>query len=201
VLHLLPHWNWDDRLGRNVPVFCYTNYPKAELFVNGVSQGVREKNMNNRLERYRLMWKDVIYEPGEIRVVAMDASGNPVASETIKTASDPYSIRLTPDREVIRADGKDLSFVTVEVVDKDGNLCPRAGHLILFNLSGPGKLKAVCNGDPTDHTGFASNYMRVFNGKMIAVVESTREAGEITLEAGSSRHLQPAETMIVTRGD
>lgn len=135
VLHLLPHWNWEDRLGQNVPVFCYTNYPKAELFVNGKSMGVKGKNRRNKYERYRLMWKDVIYQPGEIKVVAYGDDGIPADTVSIKTAGNTYRLRTVVDRREITADGRDLAFVTVEVVDKEGNLCPRADNL-LFLKSG-----------------------------------------------------------------
>ncbi|MBV5315553.1 MAG: DUF4982 domain-containing protein [Prolixibacteraceae bacterium] len=181
VLHLLPHWNWPERIGQNVPVYCYTNYPKAELFVNGVSAGVKQKDKSNKYSRYRLMWNDVIYQPGEIKVVAYDENNKAVAEQIIRTSGEPSTVKLTADRTTIKSDGKDLSFVTVEVLDKDGNLCPRADQLLFFKVSGAGTLKAVCNGDPTDQTSFASNYMPVFNGKMVAIIESTEESGEISM--------------------
>lgn len=179
VLHLLPHWNWPERIGQNVPVYCYTNYPKAELFVNGVSAGVRQKDKSNKYSRYRLMWKEVIYQPGEIKVVAYDENNKVVAEQQIRTSGEPFAVKLTADRGTIKSDGKDLSFVTVEVLDKDGNPCPRADQLLFFKVSGAGTLKAVCNGNPIDQTSFSSSYMRLFNGKMVAIVESTEESGEI----------------------
>lgn len=181
VLHVLPHWNWPDRVGQNVPVFCYTNYPMAELFVNGVSAGIKQKDKSNKYTRYRLMWNDVVYQPGEIKVVAYDENNKAVSEQIIKTAGEPYSVKLTADRERIKPDGKDLSFVTVEVLDKDGNLCPRSDYLFFFEVKGAGKLKAICNGNPIDHTSFASNNMRAFNGKMVAVIESEEDPGEISL--------------------
>lgn len=187
MLHLLPHWNWHDRMNDTVPVMCYTNYPKAELFVNGKSMGIKTKSKENIFTRYRLIWDDVIYETGEIKVVAFDNNNNPVASQTIKTTGKPYQIRLTPDRKEIHADGKDLSFITVEVLDKEGNLCPRANVLQFFEVEGAGKLRAVCNGDPTDHTSFVSNYMKTFNGKMVVIIQSTKQAGEISLKSSGSK--------------
>ena len=181
VLHLLPHWNWEDRLGQNVPVFCYTNYPKAELFVNGKSMGVKEKNKSSKYTRYRLMWDNLIYEPGEIKIIAYNDKNDSVASEVIKTAGEPYAVKLTVDRQTINANGKDLAFVTVEVVDKGGNLCPRANNLLFFEVNGNGRLKALCNGDATDQTSFVSNYMRVFSGKLVATVESGKILGDIEL--------------------
>ncbi len=187
MLHLLPHWNWHDRVNDTVPLMCYTNYPKAELFVNGKSMGIRVKDKSKTFTRYRLIWDKVIYQPGEIKVVAMDNNNNPMAEQVIKTAGEPYQIRLTPDRQTITADGKDLSFITVEVLDKDGNLCPRANILQFFEVKGAGKLKAICNGDPTDQTSFASNYMKTFNGKMVIVVQSTKEAGSISVRSEGSK--------------
>ena len=183
VFHVLPHWTWPERVNQKVPVFCYTNYPKAELFVNGKSMGVKQKDKSNTYTRYRLMWEDVIYQPGEIKVVAYNENNKVVAEKVIRTAGETYSIRLTADRNKIKADGKDLSFVTVEILDKTGNLCPKADNFLFFDVKGSGKLKAVCNGDPTDQTSFTSNYMRTFNGKMVVTIESDTEAGEIILLA------------------
>lgn len=196
VFHVLPHWTWPDRLNQNVPVFCYTNYPKAELFVNGKSMGTKQKDKSSMLKRYRLMWDDVIYEPGEIKVVAYDKNDKVVAEKIIKTAGETYSIKLTADRNTIKADGKDLSFVTVELLDKNGNLCPRATNLLFFDVTGAGKLKAVCNGDATDQTSFASKYMRTFNGKLVVTVESDTIAGEITLKVSGG--LLKAEEVKIT---
>jgi beta-galactosidase len=197
VFHVLPHWTWPDRLNQNVPVFCYTNYPKAELFVNGKSMGTRIKDKSSMLKRYRLMWDDVIYEPGEIKVVAYDKNDKVVAEKIIKTAGETYTIKLTADRQTIKADGKDLSFVTVELLDKNGNLCPRAANLLFFDVIGAGKLKAVCNGDATDQTSFASKYMRTFNGKLVVTIESETNPGEITLKV-SGGLLKAEEVKITT---
>lgn len=191
VLHLLPHWNWEERMERNVPVYCYTNYPKAELFVNGKSMGVREKNNNSKYERYRLMWNDVVYQPGEIKVVAYNEDGGVADTEVIKTAGPTYRIKTTVDRREISADGKDLAFVTVEILDKDGNLCPKADNLLFFDVEGEASLKAVCNGDPTDQTSFASDYMRTFNGKLVVVLQSSEKAGKAKLKVYGG-HLRPA---------
>jgi len=195
VLHVLPHWNWSDRSGQKVPVYCYTNYPKAELFVNGKSMGVKQKDKSAKYSRYRLMWNDVVYTPGEIKVVAYNDSNVAVAEEVIKTAGDSYAVRMNVDRPEIRADGKDLAFVTVEIVDKAGNLCPLADQLLFFEVSGAGKLKALCNGNAVDQTSFSSNYMRVFNGKLVAVIESTDLAGQINLKAYGSNLEQQTITI------
>ena len=198
VLHLLPHWNWEGKEGDTIPVFCYTNFPKVELFVNGKSMGIKEKSMSGKYEKYRLMWRNVVYQPGEIKAVAFDNKGKAVANEVIKTAGTPTCIKLTADRTIIQADGKDLSFVTIEIIDKDGNLCPNAQRLLFFKTEGVGTLKALCNGDPTDLTSFASNYMRVFNGKMVAIVRSSKSSGEIKLSVSGER-LLAKEIRIQTR--
>lgn len=195
VLHLLPHWNWEERLGQNVPVFCYTNYPKAELFVNGKSMGTRTKSKTNKYERYRLMWNDVVYQPGEIKVIAYDEKNLPADTVSIKTAGPTYRLRLTTDKQTLKADGKDLAFVTVEVLDKDGNLCPKADNLIFFDVTGAGKLKAVCNGNPIDQTAFSSTYMHTFNGKLVVVVEAGKETGDLILNTYGG-HLLPGVTHI-----
>ncbi|MBL7726916.1 MAG: DUF4982 domain-containing protein [Dinghuibacter sp.] len=191
MLHMLPHWTWPDRTGQNVPVYCYTNYPKAELFVNGKSMGVQQKNTNNKYSRYRIAWNNVVYEPGEIKVVAYDANDKPAASKVVRTAGEPYSIRLTADRNTVKADGKDLVFVTVEIIDKQGNLCPRAGNFLFFKAEGAGRLRALCNGNAIDQTPFVSSYMHVYNGKLVAIVEPGTEAGEITLNVSGG--VLPAE--------
>ena len=190
VLHLLPHWNWAERLGQNVPVFCYTNYPEAELFVNGKSMGSKKKDRKDKYERYRLMWKDVIYQPGEIKVVAYDEKGMPADSTCIRTAGTTHRLRATVDRREITADGKDLAYVMIEVVDKEGNLCPRADNMLFFDIEGAASLKAACNGNPTDQTSFSSSYMRAFNGKLMLVVEATETTGQAILKVYGG-HLLP----------
>lgn len=187
VLHLLPHWNWPERVGQKVPVYCYTNYPKAELFVNGVSMGIKQKEKTNKFNRYRLIWNDVVYQPGEIKVVAYNESKEKVAEQVVRTAGEAYSVKLTADRNTIHADGKDLSYVTIEIVDKNGNLCPLDQQLLFFEVSGAGKLKALCNGNAIDQTSFSSNYMHVFNGKLVAVIESSSTGGEINFKVLGSK--------------
>ena len=200
TLHILPHWNWPGREGEVTPVFVYTNYPSAELFINGKSQGRRSKDLTVRVDnsgdsvslnsfarqrRYRLMWMDTRYEPGTLRVVAYDAEGNPVAERELRTAGKPYRIVLTPDRERIAADGKDLSFVTVSVVDRDGNLCPTADNEIRFRVTGNGLYRAGANGDPTSLESFQEPRMKLFSGMMTAIIASDGTPGEITVEATS----------------
>jgi len=197
VLHLLPHWNWEGKEGDTIPVFCYTNYPKVELFVNGKSMGTKIKSNIGKYDKYRLMWNNVIYQPGEIKVIAYDKQGQIQKTELIRTAGVPTKIKLTADRTSITSDGKDLSFVTIEIVDKDGNLCPNAQSLLFFKTEGEGFLKALCNGDPIDQTSFASNYMKVFNGKMVAIISSDIISGKINLSVSGDKLLS-AEVSIKT---
>jgi beta-galactosidase len=179
TLHLLPHWNWPGREGQTTPVFVYTSYNSAELFVNGKSQGVKHKNPEAKLERYRLMWMDVKYEPGTLKVVAFDESGNIAATKEIVTARSPAALKLEADRQTIIADGHDLSFVTVTVVDEKGNPCPTAENRLFFEVKGAGKFKAVCNGDATSLQMFHIPQMQAFSGKLVVIVQSGNEPGEI----------------------
>ena len=198
TLHILPHWNWAGREGEVTPVFVYTNYPSAELFINGKSQGKRSKDLSvtienskdsastadfKRQQRYRLMWMDTKYEPGTVKVVAYDKDGKAVAEKEIHTAGAPHHIELTADRTLIKADGEDLSFVTVKVVDKDGNLCPLAENEIRFKVKGAGVYRAGANGNPASLENFQTPKMKVFNGMMTAIVAATDKPGAITLEA------------------
>lgn len=181
TLHILPHWNWEGREGEVTPVFVYTNYSKAELFVNGVSQGVRTKDVNSRLDRYRLRWMDVKYAPGELKVVAYDEKDAPVATKVMKTAGKPYALKLEADRYKLAADGKDLSFVTISVVDKAGNLCPNAAIPLKFKVKGAGQFKAACNGDATSLELFHEPTMHTFSGKLVVVVQAEEVVGTIQL--------------------
>ena len=194
TLHVLPHWNWAGREGEVTPVFVYTSYPSAELFVNGISQGVRtfasadgqvpclgEKAM----ERFRLMWNDVIYQPGEIRVVAYDASGKAAAEKVVRTSGKAAALELTPDRTELRADGEDLCFVNVSLVDKDGNPVPVDNRLVKVKVSGAGSFKAIANGDPTCLEPFQKPQMHLFSGQLTVLVQSGYEAGDITVDVSA----------------
>ena len=201
TLHILPHWNWKGREGEVTPVFVYTNYPSAELFINGKSQGKRTKDLSvtvynsadsvsmmslKRQQRYRLMWMDTKYEPGTVKVVAYDENGKAVAEKEIHTAGKPHHIELIPDRRMLQADGKDLCFVTVKVVDKDGNLCPEATDEIRFKVKGVGVYCAGANGNPASLESFQIPRMKVFSGMMTAIIQTTDKAGAIVLEATGS---------------
>lgn len=184
TLHILPHWNWEGREGEKIPVFVYTNYPSAELFINGKSYGRQTKHKNGTVEnRYRLMWHDAVYQLGEVRVVAYDEQGNPVAEKTIRTAGKPHHIELVTDRSSLLADGKDLAYVTLRIVDKDGNLCPNDGRLVSFKVKGAGKYRASANGDPTCLDLFHKPEMHAFGGMLTVIVQSGEKTGEIELQA------------------
>lgn len=184
TLHILPHWNWEGREGEKTPVFVYTNYPSAELFINGKSYGRQTKHKNGTVEnRYRLMWHDAVYQPGEVRVVAYDEQGNPVAEKTVRTAGKPHHIELVTDRSSLQADGKDLAYVTLRIVDKDGNLCPNDGRLVSFKVKGAGKYRASANGDPTCLDLFHKPEMHAFGGMLTIIVQSGEKTGEIELQA------------------
>jgi len=181
TLHILPHWNWEGREGEVTPVFVYTNYDSAELFVNGKSMGVQKKNNSTPQNRYRLMWMDVKYEPGTLKVFAFDKEGKAIAEMEIQTAGKPYQLVLSPDKKTIKADGKDLLYVEVSVVDKNGIPCQTATNQLKFQVNGKGTYRAACNGDATSLEQFHLPTMRLFSGKLVVLVQSTNEAGEIEL--------------------
>lgn len=180
VLHIFPHWNWIE--GQTVDLWCYyNNADEVELFVNGRSEGVRRKADSHQ---FHVMWQ-VEFQPGEIKVVARK-DGKDVRSKTVRTAGAPYAIRLTPDRATIDSDGKSLCFVTVEVTDKDGNLCPLATNQIFFDIDGEAVIAGVDNGCQTSLERFKANNRKAFFGKCLVVLQSTKKAGNITLTAKSA---------------
>ena len=190
TLHVLPHWNW--KSGQTVPVFVYTDFPSAELFVNGVSQGRISKDVSQGLtdgkrtnpetmKRFRLMWNDVKYVSGEIRVVAYDADGKPQMEKVVRTAGNPHHIELSTYRTSLAADGKDLAYVTAKIVDKDGNLCPLDGRLMTFSVQGAGRYRAAANGDPTCLDIFHEPKMHAFNGLLTIIVQALETEGEAVL--------------------
>lgn len=179
MIHMLPHWTWPGREGQITPVYVYTNCPSSELFVNGRSMGKKEKQAGE----YRLKWENVTYQPGSIRAVGYDQTGKELCRTEIKTAGEAYAIELAPDRETIRADGKDLSFITVRIVDKKGNLCPQASNLVEFKVEGAGSIAAVGNGDPTCLESYQANRRSAFHGMCLLVVRAERHRGEIHIKA------------------
>ena len=179
TLHVLPHWNWKGREGEVTPVFVYTSYPKAELFINGKSQGVREKNDSTVQNRYRLMWNETVYEPGELKVVAYDASGNPAETKVVRTAGKPHHLVVTPNRTTLEANGDDLVYFTVQVADKDGNIVPTDTRAVRFKVDGAGTFEATANGDPTSLRPFQKPEMDLFSGAATAIARSAKTPGTL----------------------
>ncbi|KAL2024849.1 hypothetical protein VTK56DRAFT_3548 [Thermocarpiscus australiensis] len=177
--HILPHWTWPERVGQVTPVHVFSAADEAELFLNGQSQGRLSKNGSS----YRFRWDKVVYQPGELRVVTYK-DGMEWADATVRTVGAAAKLRLSADRSTITADGSDLSFVTVEVVDGKGNVDPRADTTVSFSIDGPGEVVATDNGDPADMVSFASKERKVFNGLALAIVRGKwGAAGKITLTA------------------
>ncbi|MDE6503518.1 MAG: DUF4982 domain-containing protein, partial [Muribaculaceae bacterium] len=195
TLHILPHWNWKGHEGEVIPVFVYTSYPKAELFINGKSQGIREKNDSTLQNRYRLMWYDTVYEPGEVKVVAYDDNGNKTAEKIMRTAGKPHHIVLKSNREALTANGDDLAYITVRVADKDGNIVPTDNRLIKFSVDGAGRFEATANGDPTSLRPFQSPEMDLFSGAATAIVRSGDGTGTLTFTA-TAKGVKPATITI-----
>lgn len=194
TLHILPHWNWKGREGQVTPVFVYTSYPEAELFLNGRSQGKIRKGTAD-LERYRLMWNNVKYEPGTLKVVAYDEKGAVAEEKEIKTSDKPAKIVLNTDRTVLTADGKDIAFVTVSVTDKNGIEVPDATNQLNFKVKGAGKYRAACNGDATSLEQFHMPTMKLFSGKLVILVQSSDKEGDITLEV-SGKELKTGKLLL-----
>ena len=225
TIQLLPHWTWPKRKGQVTPVYCYTDYPEAELFINGKSQG-RIKKQNdltpldsypspqdkNRLDRYRLRWNDVKYEPGELKVVVYDEMGKNCGEEVVRTAGRPHHLQLdvwtqqsersplTSHLSPLKADGQDLAFVTVSLVDKDGTLIPDAQDQLTFDVQGAGTFRAVCNGDATSLEPFTQPTMKLFNGQLVVVVQAGHEVGDIVLTVSDKkRGMKQRATIAVGR--
>ena len=195
TIHLLPHWTWGkERRGELTPVYCYTDYSEAELFLNGKSQGRIRKNPNERLDRYRLRWNNVRYEPGELKVVVFDENGKKCGEKVLKTAGKPARLRLdcwtqqsdlsplTSHLSPLKADGNDLAFVTVSLVDKNGTLIPDAADQLQFEVTGAGSFRGVCNGDATSLEPFTQPTMKLFSGQLVVVLQAAKKAGTLTLK-------------------
>ena len=195
TLHLLPHWSWTGREGEKVPVMCYTSYPAAELFVNGISQGVQKFDSTDMLRRYRLIWPDVVYEAGNIEVVAYDSGGREAAREKIVTAGRPSYIGLSADRTVISADGQDLAYITVSLLDERGHLSPHASDVVSFEVEGAAVFRAAANGDATCLEPFQNPQMPAFNGQLTAIVQSNGKTGRIKVKA-TAPGLEPSSIII-----
>lgn len=171
TLHLLPHWTWLGREGQVTPVMVHTDAPKAELFLNGRSLGVRTKNDSSLLTRYRLIWDDVVYAPGELKVVAYDSVGSVCGTQTVRTAGKPHHLVLTPHKSAFEGKG-DLIYVTVQVADRNGNLVPTDSRLVHFNVTGAAFFRAAANGDATCLMPFHKPEMHLFSGSATFIIES-----------------------------
>jgi len=181
MAHLLPHWNWPERVGQVTPVHLYTSGDEAELFLNGHSLGRKKRGPRD----YRLRWDDVVYQPGALHAVAYK-NGKPWAEDTVRTTGKPAALKLAADRATLHADGADLAFVTVTVADKDGRTVPRASDRVSFSLSGPGEIVATDNGDATSLESFQSPSRKAFNGMALAIVRTRAgQAGKLILTASA----------------
>lgn len=182
MVHILPHWNWPDRIGKITPVHVFTSGDEVELFLNGKSLGRKKKGQYE----YRLRWDSIQYEPGELKAIAYK-NGNKWAENVIKTTGKPMKLKASADREIIHTDGKDLAFITVQVTDKDGLMVPRSNNQIEFSIEGPGEIVATDNGDPTNMVSFSSTKREAFSGLCLVIVRSKKgESGTIILKAKSS---------------
>ena len=190
MVHILPHWNWQGFEGKDIPVWCYSNCESVELFLNGKSLG--EKKFSDTKDLH-LAWK-VPYAAGTLKAIAKN-NGKIVCTDEVQTTGAPARIVLKPDRTKINADGEDLSNITIEIVDKDGHVCPNADNLVKFKIEGEGLLAGVGNGNSVSHEYFRANERKAFHGLCLAVIQSKRERGTIRLSA-ESEGLQAAEVVI-----
>jgi beta-galactosidase len=178
LLHLLPHWNWAGREGQPIPVWCHTNLARVELFLNGQSQGARDVERNRHVE-----WQ-VAYAPGVLEARGVTRDGTELTARR-ETTGAPAAIRLKPDRATIGADGEDVVVIAAEIVDAQGRIVPTAGNRVAFELSGPGKIIGVGNGDPTSHEPDKAAARRAFNGMCVAILQATKMPGSIRVDATS----------------
>lgn len=191
TLHMLPHWTWPERKGEVTPVYVYTSYPSAELFINGKSRGRREFNDSTYQTRYRLMWNDVVYEPGEAMVVAYDETGAPADTIVTRTAGKPHHLDVKVANRPGNAGEDELVYFTVTVMDKDGNPVPRDNRRVKFEVTGEGVFEATANGDPTCLLPFQNPEMDLFSGAATAIARSNGKPGAITLRA-TAKGVKPA---------
>jgi beta-galactosidase len=194
MAHIVPHWTWPERRGQVTPVHVFTSGDEGELFLNGRSLGRKRKGPYE----YRLRWDDVVYEDGTLEVIAY-RKGTKWATAAAKTADVPAALEPNPDRSVIRADGADLSFVTVRVVDRNGLPAPRAKNRIRFTIDGPGEIVATDNGDPRSFVPFQSHERETFNGLVLVIVRAVPgKTGRVVLTA-SGDGLRAGATTITVR--
>lgn len=181
MAHILPHWNWPERKGQVTPVHVYTSGDEAELFLNGKSLGRKTKGQYE----YRLKWDDVVYQPGELKVIAYK-NGQKWAEDVMKTAGKAAMLDISADRPAVKADGYDLIYLTVKIEDKDKILVPGSSNLVNFSIEGPGKIVAVDNGDATSHDSFQADSRKAYNGMCLVIVKAEKGAtGTFTVKAAS----------------
>ncbi len=200
TVHILPHWNWPDRVGANVPVYVYTNGDSAELLLNDKSLGRKSKEPQaaDVMGRYRLRWEGVVYQPGQLRAVAYQGTRQ-IGTATVRTAGEPATLRLTPDRTGLQASGEDLCYVLVEAVDKDGTLCPLAMNQVEFEVGGPATIAGVGNGDHHFPHEFVAKSVPLFYGKAMLILRTDEgRGGAIRVKAGSAG-LKPATVTVSSR--
>jgi beta-galactosidase len=194
MVHILPHWNWFNRIGEITPVHIFTSGDEAELFLNGRSLGKKKKAPFE----YRLRWDDVKYEPGELKVIAYK-NGKHWAEQTVRTTGNAAQLEITTDHNVINADGEDLSFITVKVADKNGLIVPEANNKVIFTIEGPGEIVATDNGDPANLVAFPSMEREAYFGLVLAIVRFKKgKSGTIKINA-SSQGLKTATVEIKSK--
>ena len=194
MAHILPHWNWPERVGQVTPVQVYSSGDEAELFLNGQSLGRKRRGPFE----YRFRWDDVKYQPGELKVVTYK-HGQPWADAVVRTTGPAAAVRLKADRTALRADGQDLVFVTAEVVDAQGFVVPRAKSLLKFSVQGPADLVATDNGDATSHVSFQSPERAAFNGLALLVVRPRAGGGGAIRIRAAAEGLAPAEIEVTAQ--
>jgi beta-galactosidase len=181
MAHILPHWNWPERVGEITPVHVFTSGDEAELFLNGRSLGRKQKAQYE----YRLRWDDVQYEPGELKVIAYKNSKK-WAEDLVVTTGEPIRLDADTDRKIIKSDGLDLAFITVQVTDKEKRIVPRTDNMIQYSIEGPGEIVVTDNGDPTSMVPFQSHERKAFNGMALVIVRSVPgKTGTVTVKAKS----------------
>jgi beta-galactosidase len=212
MVHILPHWNWEGHVGENIPVMAYSNADEVELFLNGTSLG-RKKRFSEEWEmpvghnvsdtgkfisKYRRIWQ-VPYQPGTLKAVGY-SGGKQVAEQVVRTAGAPARIKLIADRSLIRSDGDDLSYVTVRVEDKDGNLCPLADNLIRFDVTGAGEIAGVDNGNAATTELFQADHRQAFSGMALLILRAHTDPGKIHVVA-TGEGLAPSQLDIQTKSE
>ncbi len=194
MVHILPHWNWPDRLDQITPVHVFTSGDEAELFLNGRLLGKKKK----AAFEYRLRWDDVKYEPGELKVVSYK-NGKRWAEQTVKTTGDATQLTMHADRATIKADGDDLSFITVTVTDKNGLTVPDANNKAMFSIEGPGEIIATDNGDPASLVSFLSKEREAYFGLALVIVRAKKGKPGLIKVAASSSELKSTTVEIKSK--